>query len=91
MCESSLFIASRLHFRLDFRYLNSHHQQVISKLENTHTMKFHAAVNLNQSELLYNMMKEYKDHKGAEKKEVANKLIQKDLIYRVQKQNRKKK
>lgn len=37
------------------------------------------------------MVEEYLDNKVEEKKEVANKLIQKDPIYSVQKQNRKKK
>lgn len=37
------------------------------------------------------MVEEYLDNKVEEKKEVANKLIQKDPVYSVQKQNRKKK
>lgn len=81
MCESTLFIASQLQFGLI-----SHNQQVINKLENIHTMKFYVSVNMCELQLNTIWWKEYQNHKVEGGNEVANKLIQKDPINRVQKQ-----
>lgn len=89
MRESSLFIASYLHFELGFHDLISYHQQVISKLENIHTINS-MQQHMNQSELYMTWWRALRSIKLRGGNKVANKLIKKDPMCRIKKQKQKK-